>query len=70
MESRLDALENKPKLSVEDLDVRINKIGKYLDEHVESALTLKKVKAVVDDSIEQQQDQMKRLRTKLNLIEE
>jgi hypothetical protein len=68
--SRLDKLEDKPELSIEGLDVRMKTLQRGLEDHVESAITLKKVRVVVEDAIEAQQEQIKRLRNKTNDLDE
>lgn len=70
MNSRLDKLEDKPELSIEGLDVRMKTLQRGLEDHVESAITLKKVRVVVEDAIEAQQEQIKRLRNKTNDLDE
>lgn len=67
---RLSQLEEKPELSVEGVDARLTALSKEFKDHVEGAVTLKKIKLVVEDSIEAQQSQIKRVRTKANELEE
>jgi hypothetical protein len=54
LESRLAKLEDKPELSIEGVDSRLKNLTRELQEHVEGAITLKKVRIVVEDAIEAQ----------------
>lgn len=68
--ARLDKLEDKPAVSLEGLDTRVTSLKKELGDFADGAITLKKVRVIVEDAIDAQHETIKRMRNKLNECDE
>ena len=69
-EKRILKLEDASELSIEGVDKRLSKLQRDFAEHEEGAITLKKVRLVVEDAIDLQQEQLKRIRKIVNEADE
>lgn len=69
-EKRLEALESASEDGVVGIDKRMTKLQRDFEEFTEGAVTLKKVRVIVEDAIDAQQAQLKRIRNIVNEADE